>query len=156
MGTGAAKAMSATVRTPLGGTAIRLELPNCGAPPLTQVARTRTRPTLAGTFGSTQDPSAATGAVRLSALTMHELSSWADDARAPAAARSTARAAPRQATPPLPARPAACRSLIAACSPGHHLSARRPFELDPPPRSWRRRPLDAAGIDVLLDLLDRR
>src|ERR1700730_260448 len=69
--------MSATEMTPLAGTVMRLELPEEVTPLRTHVARTRTRPRLAGTFGSTQTPLASTGAVRLKALTMHDESSWA-------------------------------------------------------------------------------
>src|ERR1700688_3501702 len=68
--------------TPFGGTVIKLELPEVVTPFLTHVARTRTCPKLAGTFGNTHTPFASTGAVRFKALTVHEASSWAPAGRA--------------------------------------------------------------------------
>src|SRR5271169_4378837 len=70
--------MSVTLKTPSAGSVKRLEEPERTAPlAATQVARTRTSPRFAGTFGSTHTPLASTGAVRLRALTMQLLSSCA-------------------------------------------------------------------------------
>src|SRR6185436_15572418 len=92
MGWGASKTMVSTLRTLFGGTETRLDCPERVWVPTTQVARTRTGPWLAGTLGSTQEPSGCTRAVRLRALTRQWSSSWAarGGARAPSAATSAA------------------------------------------------------------------
>src|SRR5689334_7092032 len=55
--------------TPFAGTRNGSDSPEIVSPSMMQVARARTRPKFAGTFGSTHDPSACTRALRLRTLT---------------------------------------------------------------------------------------
>ena len=71
-GAGVSKSISGTWMTPSTGTVKNSDCPERVTPLSTQVARTRTWPRLAGTLGSTHEPSASTCVERLRALTVQD------------------------------------------------------------------------------------
>ena len=65
------KVMRGRFTTPFGGTRNGSDSPEIVSPSTMQVARARTRPKFAGTFGSTHEPSGWTRTLRFNTLTVH-------------------------------------------------------------------------------------